>query len=208
MLIVASHPDDEILGCGATTARLIKEGCEAETLILGENGKERNRWDDMVKANNIIGVTRIKVACFPDNQFDTVPMLHLVKMVESEVEKIKPDTIFTHFRNDLNVDHRLTYQAVLTATRPMKDCPVKTIYSFEIPSSTEWNYPTTFSPNVFFDIYETFHLKREALEAYVTEIRENHHPRSDRGILANSVAWGLKVGCGNVEAFELVRQVN
>ena len=169
ILIIAAHPDDEILGCGATIAKLTKLGHEAFTLILGEGVTSRDNKRDskyrekeitslksqIKKANEIIGVKECYIYDFPDNRFDTVPLIDIVKKIEEIKLDIKPDMIFTHFINDLNMDHRITYEAVLTATRPIESESVKEIYSFEVLSSTEWRFPLTFSPNTFYDISET-----------------------------------------------------
>ena len=221
ILIVAAHPDDEILGCGATVARLIKEGYEAYTLILGEGiiSRDLNRDIDKSKedieelkkqmqlANDIIGVKKVFTYDFPDNRFDTVPFLDIVKMIEKVKNKIKPDIIFTHYEKDLNIDHQITYKAVLTATRPMTNETVKEIYSFEILSSTEWNYPLTFSPSVFFDISETIEIKQKAMNEYKSELREYPHPRSLEGIKMNAANWGMRMGVKFAEIFMCIRQI-
>ena len=118
---------------------------------------------------------------------------------------IKPEIIFTHHEKDLNIDHQITYRAVITATRPLKEETVKEIYSFEIPSSTEWNYPLSFPPNVFYDISETIDVKIRALEEYKTELREYPHPRSLEGVKLNAKYWGMKVGLEHAEAYKVVR---
>lgn len=221
ILIIASHPDDEILGCGATISRLVNEGYEAYTLILGEGvtsrDEKRNRdkreteiqklKQDILKANKLIGVKNIFTFDFPDNRFDSIPLLDIIKKIEEIKNKIKPDIIFTHFKNDLNIDHKKTYEATLTATRPMKNETVKTIYSFEVLSSTEWNYPTTFSPNVFFDITKTIDKKIKSMKCYENELRSFPHPRSIETIESNAKTWGSKIGCDFAEAFELIRYV-
>lgn len=218
ILVVCSHPDDEILGCAGTVARLVKEGAKAYTLILGQGITSREYWTveefeklqfEATEANRIIGVELpIFIEDFPDNKFDSVPLLEIVKAIEKVIDAIKPDTIFTHFRNDLNIDHRITYQAVITATRPIGDHHVKKvneIYSFEILSSTEWNYPIAFSPNVFYDIYGTMAQKMAAMGAYERELRPYPHPRSQSGINYNAALWGMKAGMRLAEAFEVVR---
>jgi LmbE family N-acetylglucosaminyl deacetylase len=222
VLVIAAHPDDEVLGCGGTISKLIKEGCKVYTLILGEGITSRDAKRDKSKraseiknlkkqtaeANKILGVEKVFTFDFPDNRFDTVPLLDIVKKVEEVKKQVKPTIIFTHHHNDLNVDHIITRKAALTATRPMKNETVKTIYAFEILSSTEWNYPLSFSPNVFFDVSKTFKLKTKALKCYKDELRKPPHPRSLEAIELNAKMWGPKAGAEYAEAFELVRQIN
>ena len=219
ILIIAAHPDDEILGCGGTIARLNKEGYKITTLILGEGISSRDDVRDVKKrekdilelkevakrANTMLGIREVFFHDFPDNRFDTVPFLDIVKVIEKIKNKIKPDIIFTHYEKDLNIDHQITYRAVITATRPLKGESVKEIYSFEVPSSTEWSCPLSFSPNVFYDISETIDIKLKAIEEYKTELREYPHPRSLEGVKLIAKNWGMKVGLEYVEAFKLVR---
>jgi LmbE family N-acetylglucosaminyl deacetylase len=221
ILVVAAHPDDEILGCGGTVARKVKNGCEAYTLILGQGiasrykkanaQKIRDQIEELKKsvyaANEIIGVKEVFTHDFPDNKFDTVSLLEIVKVIENIKNKIKPDIIFTHYEKDLNIDHQITYKAVLTATRPLPDEVVKEIYSFEVLSSTEWNYPTTFAPDVFFDISDTIDIKIKAMSEYKSELKEFPHPRSLRAIELNAEVWGMRVGLKYAEAFKCVRWI-
>ena len=219
ILIVAAHPDDEILGCGATVARLVQQGHEAYTLILGEGKTSRDEKRDVMKrekeiknlrneihkANKLIGVKDVFVHDFPDNRFDSIDLLDIVKVVEKFKNKVKPEIIFTHHENDLNADHEITFRAVLTATRPLKEEVVKEIYSFEVISSTEWKFPLTFSPQIFFDISQTLELKIKAMAVYKSELREFPHPRSLKGIELAAQNWGMRVGLSYVEAFQLIR---
>ena len=122
-------------------------------------------------------------------------------------DKVCPDIIFTHYENDLNIDHQITYQAVVTATRPMEGESVKEIYSFEVLSSTEWSYPIDFSPDIFFDISETINLKKEAMQQYGSELCKFPHPRSIEGIELNAKYHGMRVGKAYVEAFKTVRVI-
>ena len=221
ILIIAAHPDDEILGCGGTVARMVKEGCEAYTLILGEGITSRDEVRDrakregeisklrkqIYKANEIIGVKDVFVYDFPDNRFDTVSLLDIVKVVEKVKKEIQPDIIFTHYEHDLNIDHQITYRAVITATRPMVYESVKTIYSFEVLSSTEWKYPQGYSPNVFVDISDTLDLKIKAMTEYTSELCQYPHPRSVEGIKVKAQMRGMEVGCKFAEAFMLIRNL-
>lgn len=221
ILIVAAHPDDEVLGCFGTVARLIKKGYEAYTLILGEGKTSRdekrvveNRKDEInilnneiKRANDIIGIKKVFVESFPDNRFDSVDLLDIVKIVSKVKNEIKPDIIFTHYEKDLNIDHQITYKAVITATRPMEKESVKEIYSFEILSSTEWSYPLSFFPDIFFDISNTIDLKISAMKEYNSELRKYPHPRSLEGIKLNAKYHGMRVGKKYAEAFKSVRAI-
>jgi len=221
ILIVAAHPDDEVLGCFGTVARLIQEGYEAYTLILGEGKTSRdeernidNKKDEIAilneeiqSANDTIGIKKVFIENFPDNRFDSVDLLDIIKVISNVKEEVKPDIIFTHYANDLNVDHQKTYEAVITATRPMDDECVKEIYSFEILSSTEWNYPLSFAPDTYFDISKTINEKLEAMKMYISELCEYPHPRSLEGIELNARYQGMRVGRKYVEAFKSVRIV-
>ena len=219
ILIVAAHPDDEVLGCFGTVARLIQEGYEAYTLILGEGKTSRdekrqveNKKDEIavlnneiLNANNAIGIKKVFVESFPDNRFDSVDLLDIIKVISKVKNEVKPDIIFTHYEHDLNIDHQITYKAVVTATRPMQDECVKEIYSFEILSSTEWSYPVSFSPDTYYDVSDTLDLKIKAMEEYISELCEYPHPRSLNGIELNAKYQGMRVGKIAVEAFKSVR---
>lgn len=219
VLVVAAHPDDEVLGCGGTVSRFANKGHKIFTLILGEGITSRdekrsvkNREKDINKlkkqlheANKILGVKKVFTFDFPDNRFDTVALLNIVKAIEKIKNDIKPNIIFTHSGDDLNIDHQITYKAVITAARPLKEDSVKEIYSFEIPSSTEWAYPVKFSPDIFFDISENIKDKIKAMKKYKSELKIYPHPRSLEAIEIIAKSWGLKVGLNYAEAFEAIR---
>ncbi|MDD2830180.1 MAG: PIG-L family deacetylase [Sulfuricurvum sp.] len=221
ILIVAAHPDDEVLGCFGTVARLISEGYEAYTLILGEGitsrADKRNPklhqealetlHRNIHEANNSIGIKKVFIENFPDNRFDSVDLLDIIKVITSIKEEIQPQIIFTHYPHDLNIDHQITYQAVLTATRPMSNECVREIYAFEVLSSTEWNYPLSFSPDLYYDITNTLPLKVKAMEHYHGELRDFPHPRSLEGIELVATYWGMRTGISKAEAFKTVRML-
>jgi len=223
VLVVAAHPDDEVLGCGGTIAKLSNEGHDIHIMILGEGSTSRSQdrgQADMTlvealrenshQAAKTLGAKEVCLRDLPDNRFDAVPLLEIVKIVEEAVEKLNPEIIYTHHGGDLNIDHTLTHRAVLTATRPIKGQPVREVYAFEIPSSTEWAFQRlepVFRANVFEDISATLETKINALSHYETETRAFPHPRSPEALRAIARRWGSVVGGEAVEAFELVRSV-
>jgi LmbE family N-acetylglucosaminyl deacetylase len=221
ILVVAAHPDDEILGCGGTIAKSSQEN-EVFVLILGEGITSRDIPDnnkieelsklknEMFAANNILGTKEVFTEDLPDNKFDTVPLLDIIKIVEGYVQKINPDIVYTHHRGDLNIDHRITFDAVLTACRPIEGNPVKKLLSFEVPSSTEWNIKDasmSFNPNVYEDISGTIDKKTDAMSAYKNEIRVSPHPRSVKKIRSLAETRGAESGMNFAEAFMLIREL-
>jgi LmbE family N-acetylglucosaminyl deacetylase len=223
VLVVAAHPDDEILGCGGTMARLIHDGRDVRIAILAEGMSSRYaRREDTdqhqlqllhaqaQQAADSVGAKELVLCKFPDNRLDTVPLLEVVKTVENLVSRFRPEVIYTHHPSDLNIDHGVVHRAVLTATRPTKGQLVREIYAFEVPSSTEWSFQQfepSFRPNVFVDVSETLEIKIAALRCYDTETREFPHPRSAEALRAIAARWGSVAGLSAVEAFELVRSV-
>lgn len=219
---MVAHPDDEVLGCGGTIAKYANDN-HIYVAILGEGvssryaQREEARRNELLelqkqsrKAGRVLGVKENFFFSLPDNRFDVVPFLDIVKKIESIIVKVKPETIYTHHSGDLNIDHRITFQAVLTGTRPTGDCSVREICSFEVPSSTEWSFQklsNIFTPNVFEDISSSIEVKLEALKIYQSEIRKYPHPRSLEALTIIAQRWGIVVGKEYVESFELIRKV-
>jgi len=203
ILIISAHPDDEVLGCGGTILKLSKNQ-EVFSLIFTKGGRGNPISAD--KAAKFMGFHKNWQLDYPDNKFDTVPLIDLIKEIEIIKNQIKPQAIFTHFEYDLNQDHKLIFQAVMTATRPVGGESVREIYSFEIPSSTEWKFPNVFAPNVFIDISDTIEKKIEAFKFYESEVREYPHPRSPEAMRVFAKRWGILSGLGCAEAFLLVRK--
>jgi LmbE family N-acetylglucosaminyl deacetylase len=146
----------------------------------------------------------------PDNRFDTLPMLEVVKLIEELVERLKPETVYTQHGGDLNVDHVVTFRATLTATRPVLGCPVKAVYAYEVASSSEWafqQFSPTFQPSMFVDISQTLELKIRAMQTYESEARAFPHPRSPEALRAAAHRWGTVVGLPAAEAFHLIRKI-
>lgn len=223
VLVIAAHPDDEILGCGATAARLVAEGQEVHFAILGEGITSRHPQREEARVSQLsqlhdqahaaaakVGVKNVILKKLPDNRLDTVPLLDVVKIVEDLIDRLRPEVIYTHHGGDLNIDHEVVHRAVLTATRPVAGHPVREIYAFEVPSSTEWAFQRlqpAFRPNVFVDVSRTLDAKIAAMESYESEARKFPHPRSPQALRAAAMRWGSVAGCGAAEAFELVRSV-
>lgn len=224
ILVFAAHPDDEILGVGGTIAKRVKNGDIAYAVILGEGQTSRwnnresadmnaveNLHEDTLEAAKEVGYKSVFFENLPDNRFDQVDLLDVVKIIEKYVERIKPDVIYTHHHGDLNVDHQVTYNAVLTGTRPIHEDAVKEIYTFETLSSTEWNFTykeQSFCPNVFVDISDELQEKKNAMHCYRSELCQFPHPRSIEGIDSLARIRGTIVGCAAAEAFYLVRKVD
>jgi N-acetylglucosamine malate deacetylase 1 len=223
VLVVAAHPDDEVLGCGGTMARLSREGRPVHVVLLADGESSRHAFPQQLRpellvarnavANQacaILGCDSVAVHNLSDNRLDSLHLLDIVKLIEEFVDRFKPSTIFTHHSGDVNVDHRIVHEAVLAACRPQPGHFVKELYFFEVPSSTEWRTPGSawpFEPNRFVDISASLPLKLKALEAYGAEMRAFPHPRSLEAVRALASWRGATVGVHAAEAFMVGRQI-
>ncbi|MCS3710961.1 PIG-L deacetylase family protein [Salinibacter ruber] len=223
ILVVAAHPDDEVLGCGGTIARRVEEGHDVYIAVLGEG--ITSRYEDRDDADQalveslastsrevgeFLGAEKVYLDEFPDNRFDTVPLLKVIKSIEDLIDTVHPEVVYTQHGGDLNIDHNVVYRATLTATRPMIECPVREVYAYEVASSTEWafqEFSPPFRPNTFVEIEDTLDRKVEAMQMYETEARSYPHPRSPKSLRAIARNWGRTAGMQAAEAFELVRSV-
>ncbi|MBY6070788.1 PIG-L family deacetylase [Marinobacter salsuginis] len=218
VLVVAAHTDDEALGCGGTIARHVAEGDTVYAVFLADGVTSRpdatseelgQRNAAAEKAHKILGITRVYMLGFPDNRMDRVPLLDIVQNLEAVVGEVKPEVVYTHHYGDLNIDHRITHQAALTACRPVPGSSIKEIYAFEVLSATEWNNPSLnpFMPNAFVDISEHLEKKMEALAAYGLEMREAPHSRSLINARRFAELRGSSIGVGAAEAMMAVRVI-
>ena len=227
IMVVVAHPDDELLGLGGTLNKLIVDyNVLTHLVILGEGITSRsdirdvNLWEkeleihhsNIYKAQTAIGYHTLSLFDFPDNRFDSVDLLDLIKAVEKEKNEFIPSVIFTHHGGDLNIDHQRTFEAVMTSCRPMESEFVKTIITFETPSGTEWRAstdPKHFVPNLFFQISEdNLEAKIKGMESYEFESRPFPHPRSPESLRIYAQRNGISVGVSLAEAFCLIRQIN
>jgi LmbE family N-acetylglucosaminyl deacetylase len=225
ILVVAAHPDDEILGCGGTIAKLSSTGNEVHIVIMAEGSTSRSASRDVelhreqirhlselaYKTNTYLGAASVTLHGLPDNRMDSLELLDVIKIVESEIERIRPEVVFTHHSADLNIDHRIIHDCVLTACRPQPAHPTNRILFFEVPSSTEWRPNTSvspFVPNWFEDIAAFLSLKLKALEQYESEVRPWPHARSVKAAEYLARWRGASVGVDAAEGFVLGRNVN
>lgn len=230
ILVVSAHPDDEIIGMGGTLKKLSKihdinvlflaDGITArkqsgyanaahyETTSTQDKAMKKEIETRKIHAKNAlskVGVKKCKFLDLPDNELDVVPFLKIVKHIENEIKKFKPSVIFTHHYNDLNIDHRIAFEATITASRPIFDSKISSIISFEAVSSTDWKFPYKFNPTLFVDISSQLNSKIRAISEYKNELRSFPHPRSVKTITNIAERWGSLSGFNAAEAFEIVR---
>lgn len=219
VLILAAHPDDEVLGCGGTIYNLTSQKVKVSICFFsnGVSSKKKQKINEIalrrkaaIKAAKILKVSNLEFYDFPDNSFDKVNILEIAKIIEKKISLFMPDTIFTHFGNDLNIDHQKINQATLVATRPQNKQIVKKLFFYEVPSSSEWNFNKNkkqFNPNWFVDISSSLKNKLKALKVYNSEMKKYPHPRSYKAIEALSRWRGSTAGYKSAEAFILARKI-
>ncbi|WP_423751532.1 PIG-L deacetylase family protein [Salinirarus marinus] len=221
VLCIVAHPDDEVLGVGGTLARHAEEGEDVHICILSDG--VTSRYDDTNAATEEIEDRRgnARQACdalgatvnfygFPDNRFDTVPLLDIVQTIEKEIKRCDPDIVYTHHYGDLNVDHELACQATVTATRPLQSSNIEQVLAFETLSASEWSTPASdnaFQPTMFVDVSNHLDRKIAALTKYENELRASPHPRTTETVRDNAAVWGAKSGVDAAEPFELLRSI-
>lgn len=225
-MVVVAHPDDELLGLGATLHALVKrKGAQVHVVILGEgitsrgDERETEKWQHELSqhqqnirdAQQKIGYQTLAFHQFPDNRFDRIDLLSIIKVVEKEKAAFQPEIIFTHHGGDVNIDHQRTFEAVNTACRPMEHESVRTLICFETPSGTEWipsSDPRQFVPNMFISVTENdLRAKIDAMECYTFEKRAYPHPRSPEALRIRAQYWGIVNGCHFAEPFRIVRSI-
>lgn len=224
ILVVAAHPDDEVLGCGGTIARHADAGDQVQVLLVAEGATSRQPQRDRDQASyelsdlaqaaqqagSILGAQGVELLDLPDNRLDSLDRLDLIKQIEERIARHQPQVVYVHHAGDVNIDHRRLHEAVVTTCRPTPGQPVRRLLSYEVASSTEWQPPGSapaFQPNWFVDITAQWERKRQALEAYAAEMRPWPHARSIEA-LEHLARWrGAQVGVEAAEAFCLLRQL-
>lgn len=218
VMAIAAHPDDELLGLGATLARHAEAGDEVHAVVLSEGATAR--YDDGAKsllqeagrrAAVVLGLRSIQFLGMPDQKLDTLPLLEIIQAIERVLDGLGPDVVYTHHWGDVNRDHRVVCEAVMVAARPIGANFPRRVYCFETPSSTEWSAPDpagAFVPNHFVDVTPTIEKKLAAMACYETELRAPPHPRSLEALRARAAYWGQIVTRPYAEAFVLARSVD
>lgn len=215
VLVVVAHPDDEVLGCGGTIKKHIENGDEVSLVTMTDGYSSRGEEDPtrspaLENSCKTLDISNYHCFDFPDNKMDSVPLIDIIQKLEPIIKKSNPNLIYTHSHSDLNIDHVLTYKAVMTACRPGVYPEIKGILCFEVPSSTEWGLldeRKEFNPNHFVDIKDQFETKLKALACYDNEMREFPHPRSNEYIEALAKVRGGQSGLMKAEAFKVERWI-
>jgi LmbE family N-acetylglucosaminyl deacetylase len=212
VLVIAAHPDDETIGMGGTIAKFTSNQVKVSVLFIadGVSSREVHRESIMERrraselALSKLGVNEFTFLDFPDNQLDSIPRLQIIREIEKILEDFKPTFVFTNSLEDLNVDHRVTAECSIVATRPNVDSQIRALINFEVCSSTDLFFgKKTFAPNIFVDISPHRNSKTDALNAYNVELNPHPSARSIDTILARNTYWGGFSGYPVAEAFKL-----
>jgi LmbE family N-acetylglucosaminyl deacetylase len=221
VLVIAAHPDDEVLGCGATIAKYSRRGVHFMVLFIAEGSSCRYadpccaesvaaieaRNQHSANAMALLGVKDYHFKNFPCGRLDQVPIIEINKSIEYAIGKFNPDTVLTHSALDVNNDHRIVCRATIMATRPATHKRVLRLLSYEVLSSSEWAFDEAFAPNSFEQIEEQdLILKWQSLAAYDTEVKAYPFPRSEQGVRAQAMIRGMHAGVPLAEAFHIIRE--
>ena len=211
VLVIAAHPDDEILGCGGTVALHARRGdrvtaviaCEGESLRYGAGGV--GQAEHMRRAARELGVSDVRPLGFADQRLDTMPLTEIIAPLEQIVDEVRPGLVYCQWGGDINRDHELLFKAALVATRPTEE-QIAAVYAFDTASSTEWAYPRSFVPDTWVEITTTLDQKLAAMACYESEVRPYPHPRSLDALRNRAHAWGNQHCMEAAEVFMTVRR--
>ena len=217
VLVVAPHPDDEILGCGGTMARLVKEGHEVDVLVATRGKPPAFSADsvaqvrsEMAKAHALLGITRTHELDLPAAALDTVPAAEVNAAIGSVIDAVAPDTLLLPFLGDIHGDHAIVFQAAMVAARPRHDAAPSRVLCYETLSETNWYAPPVtpgFQPNVFVDVSTTLDRKLDAFRCFASQIRAFPEERSIEALEALARMRGATVHLRAAEAFVNIRQI-
>jgi LmbE family N-acetylglucosaminyl deacetylase len=212
-LIIAPHSDDDILGCGGTIARHVKQGdivysCIVTMAYTPEWTEQQiqDRNDEIDVVAGILGIKEVFRLGLPTVKLDTIPQKTLNDLLFKVIQKVKPDVLYIPHKGDINKDHQLVFESSMVAVRPVTKVPSR-VLSYEVLSSTEWYNQDAFNPNVYIDITDTLDIKIKAMEAYKHGLQQPPHPRSIKGITSLATLRGFTIGVEAAEAFSLVREI-
>ena len=211
VLVIAAHPDDELLGCGGAVALHTKNGDEVTSIIVCEG--DSLRYDDIssqhqsqiFQAAEVLGVKDVRSLKFPDQKLETVILTDLIQPILDIIREVKPQIVYCQYGGDVNRDHKILFEAILVATRPTEEF-IETVYAFDTVSSTEWGYPRNFVPDTWIDITSTLEIKLEAMSKYETELRDYPHPRSLKALEYKAYAAGNECLMEAAECFMTIRK--
>lgn len=218
VLVIAAHPDDEVIGAGGAMALHATRGDEVHALILTEGASAQypgqghlitQKKREAASAAELIGVKSLTFSDLPDMKLDTLPIVEVNRPIEAKIAELRPEVVYTHFVGDLNRDHRIVFEATMVATRGERQLPLRRVLSYEVPCTLSHASPVgrEFCPNVFADIGEVWERKIAAMKAYQSEVRDYPHPRSLDALVAWAKCRGIACGCAVAEAYVLVREL-
>lgn len=217
IIVIAPHPDDEVLGCGGTIKKLSSQNMKVFVLIVTRGKKELypeekilNVRQEALAAHKLLGVTETRFLDFPAPELDLISVSQLSSAIEKIIRELKADTIYLPHHGDIHHDHKAVFNAGLVASRPVNNNPVKRVYSYETLSETEWAAPTgdqVFIPNRFVNITNTFPLKLKAMKCFKSQLKEFPNSRSLKTIEALANFRGSTVGFTHAEAFMIIRVI-
>lgn len=217
ILVVAAHPDDELLGVGGTLVKHLQRGDEVHALMLSEgatsrytNGMAGELAMAAKSAAEVLGLSSLTFRALPDQRLDVIPLIEVTQGIEEVINRLRPKTVYTHWPHDVNADHGIVARATWTACRPYAAPFVRRIAAFETPSSTEWSWPLSdavFAPHIYIDITLTLDIKLAAMAKYRSELRNTPHPRSLDALRERAAYWGSHIGAEAAEPLVLLRAI-
>ena len=212
VLVIAAHPDDEVLGCGGTIALHRRNGDDVCILVVCEGSSLRGVYQGEGEGHHLFGAARelgvadVRHLGFADQRLDTMTLTDIITPIEEVVRDVQPTTVYCQHGGDVNIDHAILFKAALVATRPTEDS-IRAVFAYEAASSTEWAHPRVFVPDTFVDISSTLEQKLRAMACYKSEMRDYPHPRSIEALRHRAHAWGNQNCVDAAEAFMTIRRV-